>query len=271
MVESRTDAMSTATSLANPLIRPITLCPYCDHVSPEGSKFCGACGAALHLMPCPHCGAVNDITVVTACYRCHGDLHENATIVLPPPAPAKPVEAESEEGMTPYVTLDAATRQRPHALVVGIILLAFAAASYYAYRQRTVIGARESAQSDSKDRGGSDTGANTGTGTIIKVPTVVNNSVAVPVDPKGTKADGDPPRETSASTAAAGQLNAGKPNGDRATIASPAAKGEVAPDIARARIDASKGIEKRKLLNGPCTEAVAALGLCTPESNPGRP
>ncbi|MDO8304043.1 MAG: zinc ribbon domain-containing protein [Sedimentisphaerales bacterium] len=88
MVESRTDAMSTATSLAKPLIRPITLCPYCDHVSPEGSKFCGACGAALHLMPCPHCGAVNDITVVTACYRCHSDLHENATVVLPPPAPA---------------------------------------------------------------------------------------------------------------------------------------------------------------------------------------
>jgi Double zinc ribbon len=46
-----------------------TECAFCDHVNPEGSKFCNACGGPLHLAKCPHCGAVNDKTA-TACYKC---------------------------------------------------------------------------------------------------------------------------------------------------------------------------------------------------------
>lgn len=47
-----------------------TQCPYCEHLSPEGSKFCNECGAALHLRPCAHCGALNDVTLADACGRC---------------------------------------------------------------------------------------------------------------------------------------------------------------------------------------------------------
>jgi hypothetical protein len=280
MVESRIDIMSTATSLAKPLVRPITLCPYCDHVSPAGSKFCGACGAALHLMPCPHCGAVNDITVSTECYRCHSDLHENATVVLPSPAPTEIAEPEKAPvKTTPYVTLEPAARQRPHALVVGIVLIAFAAASYYAYRQRGVISARESAQAETKNRSASDTGTNAGTGTIIKAPenvvvkppisVQVANKDAAAIEAKGTKPDAEAPHESSPSTGpestSTARSNVGKPVADRETGGSATASSGAAPDIARARIDASKGLDQQKPAIGPCTEAVAALGLCTPE------
>lgn len=272
--------MSPATSLAKPFVRPITLCPYCDHVSPAGSKFCGACGAALHLMPCPQCGAVNDITVATACYRCHRDLHENASVVLPPPPSAAPTEPAALEPKpaepTPYVKEEPAARQRPHALVVGIVLLAFAAASYYAYRQRTAIVARESAQPETKNRNAADAGANTGAGIIIKAPEVVSDKNAVPAVTLGTKPDteattegtGSPATapvtpETAATRSSAGRSGTGRDTKDASGASGASANGTT--DIARARVDASKGLEKKTPNIGPCTDAVAALGLCTPE------
>ncbi|NLD53993.1 MAG: hypothetical protein GX652_04960 [Burkholderiaceae bacterium] len=33
-------------------------CAYCDHPNPVGTNYCNDCGAALHLKPCRHCGAV---------------------------------------------------------------------------------------------------------------------------------------------------------------------------------------------------------------------
>lgn len=44
-------------------------CLFCDHRNPVGSKFCNACGDALHLQPCEACGAV-DGRQATHCYRC---------------------------------------------------------------------------------------------------------------------------------------------------------------------------------------------------------
>jgi double zinc ribbon protein len=44
-------------------------CSFCDHGNPADSKFCGACGGALHLAPCQHCGAVNEVTA-NYCHQC---------------------------------------------------------------------------------------------------------------------------------------------------------------------------------------------------------
>src|SRR6185295_974117 len=51
----------------------INRCPYCEHLNQEGAKFCSACGGALHLAPCPGCGAVNDVTAA-ACHQCRKEL-----------------------------------------------------------------------------------------------------------------------------------------------------------------------------------------------------
>lgn len=43
--------------------------PYCQHENQPGARFCAACGAPLHLKPCPKCGKVDDVTAKT-CAAC---------------------------------------------------------------------------------------------------------------------------------------------------------------------------------------------------------
>ena len=276
--------MPSATPLAKPVPKLNTTCPYCAHVSPAGSKFCGECGAALHLMPCPHCGAVNDITVATACYRCHRELHDKLSVAPPAPAAVAPaVTKAAPEEESPYVMIEPPARQRPHTLVVAIVLTAFAAASYYAYRQRSVLVTREPvpATTEIKSRD-APVESNTNAGTIFKAPAdpLPASSVSIvekaekgagsgspataPVDVKAAGQDAETPREVSAAPRP-GTARTGAP---REVIEQPPAS--VTPDLARARLNASKGLEKQTPNIGPCTDAIAALGLCTPEPTPRR-
>ena len=52
-------------------------CPFCEQVNPPAAKFCNACGAPMHLVPCARCGAVNDPKAATACYQCGAALPED--------------------------------------------------------------------------------------------------------------------------------------------------------------------------------------------------
>ncbi len=79
-------------------MRPIQ-CSFCDGVNPPNSKFCNACGAPLHLAPCPHCGAVND-AASTACHECAAELPGHATDALAAPAPAAGASAASAPTQT---------------------------------------------------------------------------------------------------------------------------------------------------------------------------
>jgi len=58
-------------------------CPFCEHGNPADAKFCSACGGALHLVQCPRCGAVSDVKAAT-CYQCHGPLQGRGTDALDP-------------------------------------------------------------------------------------------------------------------------------------------------------------------------------------------
>ena len=279
--------MSITTSLAKPLAKAILQCPYCDHVSPVGSKFCVECGAALHLIPCPHCGTVNDITAATACYRCHGELRKNDPATLPLAIAGTVVATGSpSEKASAYISVQP-TRQKPHVLVVAVVLLAFAAASYYVYRQRSTLDAREPQSATTEVKGSAPPGdispattattATVGAGTITKLPdSALPNAVArpatadipiaAPVDAKAAKPD----REALGKVTTAARRSGGKSAPGREAIDSGAPVASNPSDFARARTDASKGIEMRTPIIGPCTEAVAALGLCAPETIPRR-
>ncbi|MGS0756639.1 zinc ribbon domain-containing protein, partial [Roseateles sp. GG27B] len=152
-----------------------TLCPYCAHVSPLDSKFCNECGAALHLVPCPQCGSINDITQTAHCSRCNCALHVSAFALSDfPDLPAEPKEpelppvlvaalvAESKASDLPPVLLSASfdseaardqppllepvepfdygatpAARRPRAVLVGgLLLIAAAAAAYFWVQQR---------------------------------------------------------------------------------------------------------------------------------------
>jgi ribosomal protein L40E len=67
------------------MIMPLTNCGYCEHGNPPDSKYCNACGATLTLAPCPRCGAVLEITATT-CYQCHGSKQESSKDALIPEA-----------------------------------------------------------------------------------------------------------------------------------------------------------------------------------------
>ena len=279
----RVDAvMSPATPLAKPFAKPITQCPYCDHVSPPGSKFCGECGAALHLMPCPHCGAVNDITVNTACYRCHGELRKVApaaltTVAAPTPAATQIEPASPQPDAIIELIAGPPARHRPHALVVGIVLVAFIAAAYFAYRQRSTLDVREPARvemppasraADKVDKifdGKTDTNAISGT--IVKTPA----EGAPAVTPSAaTTAPAQKNNPANGATAPPVELIASKPGveqGRESVVPSKTPPAASRSNAAKAgtRADANTGLEKRAPAIGPCTEAVAALGLCTPD------
>ncbi|HKA58653.1 MAG TPA: zinc ribbon domain-containing protein, partial [Gemmatimonadales bacterium] len=51
-------------------------CPFCEHVNTATARFCNACGAPMHLVPCARCGAVNDPKAAATCYQCDAALPE---------------------------------------------------------------------------------------------------------------------------------------------------------------------------------------------------
>lgn len=97
---------------AKPNPRPITECPYCAHLSPPQSKFCNDCGAALNLLPCPHCGAINDITLQSDCSRCQGSLLADGLAALIAEV-AEPIPAEAEPVFPPSMFEPAALASTP--------------------------------------------------------------------------------------------------------------------------------------------------------------
>ena len=97
---------------AKPNLRPITECPYCAHLSPPQSKFCNDCGAALNLLPCPHCGAINDITLQSDCSRCQGSLLADGLAALIAEV-AEPRPAEPEPAFPPSMFEPVASASPP--------------------------------------------------------------------------------------------------------------------------------------------------------------
>ena len=99
-------------------------CPFCEQVNPPDAKFCNACGGALHLAPCPRCGAVSDVTA-TACYQCKTPLRGRKEKGEPAPPAAETRQAHS--------------RPRPAALVAAVALSAVVMLGYYGYRQSSSV------------------------------------------------------------------------------------------------------------------------------------
>ena len=250
------------------LTASLTLCQYCEHANAADANFCTGCGAPLHLIPCPQCGAVNQKTSKT-CYQCHGQLRESTEILLAG-APATASEeaagnAESRAMSSPYV-VQPPTPQRQPIYVVTIVLVAFAAAAYFAYQQRGVVATKEPAVNAA---GAINKPAVAPAPAVANTPTqtpaaaeknTAEPQVASPVAPLQTK--GDVPRD------AASQLD-GQPAGVRKTGGRRRAQAEATASLPEVPAAVSiapssvNGSEKPAPRTRLCTEAIAALGLCT--------
>lgn len=226
-------------------------CPYCEHPNSTDAKFCVACGAIMHLAPCPHCGAVNDISS-PKCYRCHGDLPGEQALVIE--GEAAVAAATPATGATPAGGAAEAPSGRPSLMVVSVIALTFASAAYFAYRQRSAIAPPVATPAPAAEVRESPAAK----GAITKAapapaspPTASPAPAAVAPAPATVAAEPAPARERAS--------RARRQSTEAATTAVTAAPPVAAPAPTP---PASAPAANR----GPCTEAVAALGLCKPET-----
>jgi ribosomal protein L40E len=222
-------------------------CPFCDHGNPADAKFCSACGGALHLVPCPRCGAVSDVTATT-CYQCHSQLPGRGTDALEPALPA----AEAS-GPLP--------RRHARLMVGTAVVAAIAVLGYYGYRQRSLVEAPHPPATGSE---ASRPGAISGAGVIRRD--------AAAGDTKSAKADDSAPTSPATSspkTPLAGPTRAAgnQPRAGRQPVESREAKADAAPTARSQAINVGRVSERGPSRPVACTESVAALGLCPPESS----
>lgn len=260
----------------------LTLCQYCEHANPEDAKFCAGCGAPLHLIPCPKCGAVNQKTSKT-CYQCHGELRESTEILLAntPASASEEVarNAVTAASSTPYITAPVPTQRQP-IVVVAIILSAFAAAAYFAYQQRGAVDAKRTTATQDSAKSPATAPSSATTGSINNAPPPSKPAaLAVPTTAATQAKDAVPPQTSPTADvkltkvddapAAAVSVDATtRPTRRRRAVVENDAPSEEPPAGNRAR--ASEGLIKPAPLPGACTPAIAALGLCTPAPTKGR-
>lgn len=208
----------------------LTQCPFCDHGNPASAKFCNACGGSLTLSPCPTCGAVNEVTART-CYQCHARLG---------PGDEDAVQALAPVTVSPN-PFAARPSQRLVAAAVGVIVLAIG--SYFALRPASKVDAPATASTDAKVQE-----ARSEHKPAVEKPASVAGADAKPLDPRPAMAVEPPPAAV-------------KSIGRQLTVPPPPASPNVDARIARPTAPAKKdnGPARRPQ---PCTDAMAALGLC---------
>lgn len=222
----------------------LTRCPFCEQVNPADAKFCNACGGALHLVPCPRCGAVSDVTA-TACYQCHGQLPGRGTDEL---GTALPVAEVSK----------ALPRRTPRVIVGTAVLAAIVVLGYYGYRQRLLVDAPQppAASSEANGRGGP-----AGAG-VIGRDAAAGDTAPAKVDDSAQPAS---PATAPPETPLAGPTPAAAipPRADRETVELRQEKAAAGLSARPQAADAATAGRRAPPRQELCTEAVAALGLCT--------
>jgi hypothetical protein len=232
-----------------------TRCPFCEHGNPADAKFCSECGGALHLAPCAHCGAVNQVTA-SACYQCHRPLPGRGAAAPAPSPPAELILESSPVAVVsdalPVVVSDSLPvaavagslprrRSRTVVATVVVMVVAIAALGYNAYRQRWMTNdpppqaaGSEAGRNAAVGAPGSPSATGGGSASAAIVPAATSLAVPAHAAVEQSRAGRQPPEPQKARGAAMAV--------ERPEPASTGAAGRVSREA--------------------CTEAAAALGLC---------
>ncbi len=229
-------------------------CRFCEHSNPEGAKFCTECGGCLHLLPCPSCGAVTDVSART-CYQCQAQLPWNTEVEAALPTPA--VEDARQ-----------VPRWRAPAIYGTAVVVLLAIAGYFGYRQHSAVDAQ----------------LPTAAGGQVDVPVAASPpaSASTPIRPASVRRDAPaggtiPADNRTPAKIAAPAPPPAAPSGFAPAPAtpdlsrSPAARAAIAgaaPDSGSATIKAPDATVQTSPAAASCTAAVAALNLCTQATPP---
>jgi len=274
----------------------LTRCSLCEHDNPEHSKFCNGCGASLLRMGvCARCGALNEVTAA-ACHRCDAVLLESAAAqdthaptepnadlealrrqlfggeqasgrAAPnplPPEPPEPHAAESGLHSPPHRS----TRRHRLSVLQRVLIASsavgavFGSLGYFTYSQLTVTnvaGLLPATQVETRAADGPGGRIVTVRAAVPGVPATLRSGTATwatdeaappstqePVATPSAAVTGEPRAQTD--HRAVGGKRAANANGVRQSVQTLPAPAHV----------------------GPCTAAIAALGLCTPETTPAK-
>jgi hypothetical protein len=232
-----------------------TRCPFCEHPNLAEGKFCSECGGALHLAPCPKCGAVNQVTS-SVCYQCRSPLQGRGVAA---PAPSLPTDLSDllpdsisgtvvPESLPVAVVRESSPRRRSRAIIGTVVVVAIAALGYNVYRQRSLINEPppQAAGSEATDRAAA-------AGVVRR-----DAAVGAPNSPSRVA----PARAATlpvTSLAAPAHATVDQPRTDPQPAESQRAKAAVP---AAARPQAVSAGKAGPFVPEACTEAGAALGLC---------
>ena len=209
-------------------------CPFCEQVNPADAKFCNACGGALHLVPCPRCGAVSDVTAST-CYQCNGPLGGRGT------GEAEPMPRAAEAPKP--------APRRPRVMAGAAVLAAVAVLGYYGYRQNSPVDVLQPPPASSE---AASSGGPAGTAAVGGEAASGDAAPAKSDDGAQTESPAAPPPEAPLADQADRQPEESRrPNAAAGLIVRPKAA------------DAGKAGRQAPPRQEVCTDAVAALGLCT--------
>jgi hypothetical protein len=242
-----------------PAAAPPLTCGFCHQGNPADAKYCNACGAPLAAVPCTHCGTTNEAGA-TACRTCGEPVGKAADdgmfLPLPPadahrPEPVSPDAAwdapmflldepksagpDAAAPVAPSGTTPAGSkRTSPIVVIVVATLAALGAIGSLFYR---------SAPPDAA------------------APEVSVQEAAGRVQPAEPPAAPAPAPAVPAAT-----VKAAPPSARAEPAAPPSTRNEpAAPPVKRAVVEPPASRPPAAPSLGPCTDALAALGLCIPQ------
>lgn len=238
-------------------------CPYCQHQNTPGARFCADCGAALHLRPCPTCGKVDDVVAKTcvSCGRALPPLKLAKYALDEIAAGADAVDKPKVEAVPP---VGRRANEKPQSHALPLIIVALVAGGLpLLWMNRADLPMPKAWKGSVK--------TNEAEGSFSPPPAF--SSHVKPITPAPQAAPASPP----ASPAAAKEPAVVATETTAESTIGVAAEPDAAPAAALQQTKTLVKTTKERSRNGdraqasaaspprPCTEAVAALGLCDPK------
>ena len=233
-------------------------CLFCKRLNPAGAIFCNECGTQLNMQPCDRCGAIDARTSMN-CYKCGAEfpLHEmpENRLAHEPMAGSQDVVPNTADVAGPP---DPTNRQAPGGviaktqltrLIAGVALsLALIAAATFVYF----------------DRGQP--------GHLTQKPEVEQRISAVSgrTGPAETPQAAQPAAMSTPAGPTAKPAGGVDASGKASPTPSPSAGPPAAPRPPSANDANAAAARKESLTSTDCPQAVATLGLCNPDTRPGR-